>query len=514
MKNLIFFISLFTLSVFADSQSNYSYGKWDVTLSSMPGARSGFSAVAYHDSIYVLGGFCNLASPENVSPVDVYVPATDTWVAGITEFPFPRGCPNACLIGDKIYAFGGSRISGGGDSFSAFDSLHIYDIQSNRWERGQCLPVELSYFAADTLNGKIYVAGGGGSGYSIFNTLYEYNPELDEWTEKASMSTSRWGTFARSWNGKLYVFGGYAGSGWTISRSIEVYDPETDEWTNLTPATTPRTSGAIFLLDGQLYITGGYHNPSATSYNHTKIISRYDIVTDTWFDFFHQGDDIPDGRRFPAHTMIDDTFYLLGGGGDEDIMNNIWSYSLKSIRQDLTLRDTVFSAENIETDLAYYFSTAPGEELSYSICPGYDEDMLCASVSGSILNIEKLTQEIGSTEIAVNVFNSKDTISSNYFTIDVPVGIRAFKERRFSVYPIPANNYLYVNISSQTEDHLDVYMVDLLGKKTMVGSFHLMNSNNTFSIDLDKFGLRTGMYMLQIQGKNKGYPFVRVMVSE
>ncbi|MGC9343418.1 MAG: Kelch repeat-containing protein, partial [Bacteroidales bacterium] len=277
MKHLYIFISLFLFPVLVYSQCNYSYGKWDTTLSSMPGARSSCSALVYHDSIFVLGGLRNMAAPECVSQVDVYVPATDTWITGITEFPFPRGCQHACLVGDKIYAFGGSRVSG--ESLTAFDSLHIYDIQSNSWEKGQCLPVEIGYFAADTINGKVYVAGGGGSGYSIFNSLYEYDPELDNWTEKASMSTSRWGTFARSWKGKLYVFGGYAGSDWTISRTIEVYDPETDEWTNLSSAITPRTSGSMFLLDGKLYVIGGYYNPSSTSYNHTKIISMYDIAT-------------------------------------------------------------------------------------------------------------------------------------------------------------------------------------------------------------------------------------------
>ena len=60
--------------VFVFSQCDFSYGKWDATLSKMPSARSSFSAVAYHDSIYVLGGFRNLAAPENVSSVDVYVP--------------------------------------------------------------------------------------------------------------------------------------------------------------------------------------------------------------------------------------------------------------------------------------------------------------------------------------------------------------------------------------------------------------------------------------------------------
>lgn len=111
MKKYIYLICIaiiFPVSVLP--QCNYSYGKWDTTLSSMPAARSSFSALVYHDTIYILGGFTNsLEAVGFAGTVDAYIPATDTWITGISEMPFPRGCPNACLIGDKIYAFGGAR---------------------------------------------------------------------------------------------------------------------------------------------------------------------------------------------------------------------------------------------------------------------------------------------------------------------------------------------------------------------------------------------------------------------
>lgn len=499
MKNYILIFSLSIFPLVAFSQCNYSYGKWDTTISAMPSARSSFSAVSYHDSIYIIGGFKNLGAVENVNSVNVYVPATDTWISGITEFPFPRGCPNACLIGDKIHAFGGARITVDGESYTAFDSLHIYNIKSNSWERGQCLPVEISYFAADTLNGKIYVAGGGGSGYSIYNSLYEYNPELDEWTEKASMNTSRYGSCARSWNGRLYVFGGYTGSNWTISRTIEVYDPETDEWTNLTSAITPRTSGSMFLLDGQLFVIGGYHNPSSTSYNHTKIISRYDIATDTWFDFFHQGDNIPDGRRFSANAILDDKFYFLGGGGDEDIMNNMWSYSLKSIQQIKAIKDTALGTENIVIDLAPYFIST-GEVLSYSICPGYDEELIGASIENSVLTIDVLKQGGGSTDITVNVFNSEDTISSNAFSLNTPLGIRTYNENRLSVYPNPALGKAAIKYDMTEAGKVSLKIYNSTGQEIEVFNLERTDTNDC-RFEWNVEGYSNGLYFVVLKTK-------------
>ncbi|MBN1117486.1 MAG: T9SS type A sorting domain-containing protein [Bacteroidales bacterium] len=463
MKKRILLISLLLFSILAYSQCDYAFGKWNTTHSAMPSARSSFSAIAYHDSIYVLGGFRNLAAPENVSSVDVYIPASNTWLTGVTEFPFPRGCMNACLIRDKIYAFGGSRISGGGESYTAYDSLHIYNIKSNTWERGQCLPEALAYFAADTLNGKIYVVGGGGSGYVMKSTLYLYDPELDEWTQKASLSAERWGASARSWNGKLYLFGGYTGSNWTITKSLEVYDPVTNEWTELTGSTIQRTSMVMYLFNGQLFVMGGYE--SSTS-NQTKIISRYDIASDTWFNFFHEGDNMPEGRRLSASTVLDDKLYFFGGGA-ADIMGNAWSYTLKSISQVKEIQDSNLVTESIELDFDDFFSSTLDDVIQYSICDGYDEEMIDVSLENSTLTIDKLSSTEGNTELSVNVFNSLDTVSSNVFTIELPGNSQIHFENahQLRVYPNPASNMVSINFEITHTAQVILKIYNLLGQK-------------------------------------------------
>jgi hypothetical protein len=287
-----------------------------------------------------------------------------------------------------------------------------------------------------------------------------------------------------------------------------VYDPETDEWTNLTSAITPRTSGSMFLLDGQLYVIGGYNNPSSTSYNHTRIISKYDIPTDTWFDFFQPGDDLPDGRRFSANAMHDGKFYFLGGGGDEDIMDQIWSYTLKDIRQNVEIRDTVLGSERIEIDLSEYFSSILEEALEYEICPGYNEELIAASIENSILRIDRLEQA-GSTDITLNVFGTEDTISSNTFSVENPVGIQTYGVQRLLVYPNPASVTTAIRYSTAEAGTVSVEIYNPLGQ--LVESIRMQNiaaGDHQFEWNVE--GYRDGLYLIVL--KNGSLASVRKLV--
>jgi hypothetical protein len=465
----------------------------------MQSTRSSFSALSYHDSIFIVGGFTNnLADIKNAVSVDVYVPATDTWINGVTEFPFPRGCPNACLIGDKIYAFGGAHIDG--ENLIMFDTLQIYDIKSDSWTTGANLPAPRSYFGADTLDGKIYVAGGG-TGWNLKNTLYVYDPVLDEWSVKAPMNYKRWNPSAKSWNGKFYVFGGYAGSSWTISKTIEVYDPQTDEWTLLTNAITPRTGQNMFLHDDQFYVIGGYHAYSG-NYIHTNIISRYDLSTNSWYDFLQPGDAIPDGRRLSASTTLNEKFYLLGGGSD-DLTNSIWSYSLKDIRQYLAIKDTLIEVESLEMDLSEYFSSVVEEETKFSVCPGFNEELIGISVENSILTIENVASADGSTEIIINALNSQDTISSNTITVDVnyipqDVGLRTHSLSPISVYPNPASDVVVINCNGIIPGLTSLEVYNALGQ--LIEHVKLENSApGTQSIELNIEEYVKGLYFIVLK---------------
>ena len=374
-KSILFFTSIFISPLISFSQCDYSYGKWDTSLSSMPVDRFISPTVVYNDSIYLIGGIRNsMTTTEYISSIDVYDPANDSWDIGITELPSHIEFSNACMIDDKIYVIGGMQLTD--DAPKIYDSVYIYDIHADSWETGQSMPAAVSVFGADTINGKIYVAGGGSDNWGIVRSLYVYDPLLDEWTEKAPMNVSRRAQCAQSWNGKLYVFGGYSGSSWSVSNSIEVYDPEQDQWTLLTPAQTPRTIMGMSLFDNQLLVIGGVHGYSGSTYYYTDFISGYDLSSDKWLEFHSPGDNIPAKRQWPATACINDKVYIFGGTLDGITQDNVWVYSLKSIRQKKEIMDTLLESENIEINLEDYFSSTGEEELNFSICEGYNEEVI------------------------------------------------------------------------------------------------------------------------------------------
>lgn len=437
-RSILFFISIFISSLIAFSQCDYSYGKWDTSLSSMHVDRAAFPSVIYHDSVFLFGGVrFSETGMEQIKSVDVYDPAHDTWNIKITELPSQYVYSNACQLEDKIYIMGARHVID--NETRIHDSVYIYDIHADSWEAGQSIPNAVAGFGADTINGKIYVAGGGTDNWGVVSSLYVYDPLLDEWTEKAAMNVSRRAPCAQSWNGKLYVFGGYSGPDWIVSNSIEVYDPEQDQWTLLTPSFTPSTIMGMSLFDNQLLVIGGVHGYSGSTYNYTDFISGYHLSSDSWLEFHSSGDNIPAKRQFPATACMNDKVYVFGGMLDGISRDNVWAYSLKSIRQYKEIEDIVFDSESIEINLSDYFSSIGEEELKYSICEGYNEEVIDASIDNSILLIERQTQDVASTEIVVNACNTEDTVSSNSFNIQLPVGIQNLSIHKLSVYPNPAS---------------------------------------------------------------------------
>ena len=496
MKHYTFlFISLIIFPAYVYTQCDYSYGKWDTTLSKMPVDRALFSAVTYNDSIYILGGFRinNEGTREYISSVDIYIPATDTWISGITDLPFARLCTYACLLDNKIYVMGGAQIVG--EDPVTYDSLNIYDIQTNTWEKGKSLPAKRGYFGADTIKGKIYLTGGLTDNWIVEKSMYVYDPVLDEWTEKASMNATRYGTCAKSCNGKLYVSGGISGT-WEVQKSIEAYDPESDQWTLLTNEPAPRASMDVSLVGDYLFAIGGFQAFSGSGYIYKDIISRYDPSSDSWLNFLQQEDKIPNERLYPASIFINDKIYLFGGSKDGVTFDNVWSYSLKSIRQTKEFKDTVISSESIEINLSDYFSTTEDEAMNFNICPGYNEAVIDPRLENSTLIIEKLGAAGESTELAVNVFDALDTVSSNTFIISFPpLELQNHPMNQLSVYPNPVHELLTIEHPDYLNETIAAKIMDMSGRIIWTQKIE----KSVTSIDVSSF--EEGIYFLQIAGK-------------
>ena len=190
------------------------------TLTDMPTARLGLTAVPVDGKIYVIGGW-GAGSFESV--VEVYDPATDTWE---TKAPLPSAIGDGGFAGfeGKVYMFGGTR----GPNRNTGDT-QVYDPVADQWETKASMPSARLFPSATVLDGKFYVLG---SNLPTTDTVDVYDPNTDTWAEGLTMPTARGGLSAVTLNGKIYAIGGHTGVTWetvgTVYDTVEVYTPQTD----------------------------------------------------------------------------------------------------------------------------------------------------------------------------------------------------------------------------------------------------------------------------------------------
>ena len=87
-----------------DPDANGGFGAWTTKPSVMPHPRSQSAAAILNDKVYIIGGI--IADLGDISTVDVYDPALDTWTT-VASMPTARDLLGAAVVDDAIYAVGG-----------------------------------------------------------------------------------------------------------------------------------------------------------------------------------------------------------------------------------------------------------------------------------------------------------------------------------------------------------------------------------------------------------------------
>jgi N-acetylneuraminic acid mutarotase len=218
----------------------------------MPNPRQVFAVAVYQNKIYCLGGTTDdshwgtteYSHYSNV--IDVYDPATDTWVTK-HNMPTARLGLQANVVNGKIYLIGGLPQS---------DLNEVYDPANNTWETKAPLPNSTGGFASAVVNNKIYSVGTYYNG-SYVSTTQIYDPDTNTWSTGAplpssineggySVAAATTGIMAPK---RIYVYDGL---------SLQVYDPQNDSWTFAADHLPIRNRAAIGVVNDMLYVIGGY----------------------------------------------------------------------------------------------------------------------------------------------------------------------------------------------------------------------------------------------------------------
>ena len=150
----------------------------------MPERRTEVSATTDGEFVYVLGGFGKGRSAPRA--VYVYDPNTDSWTitARLLE-----GVNHAGLVylDGRLFVVGGYREN----SFTAVDTLRIYDLTKKTWSEGALMPTPRGALAVTVLFGRIHAIGGTGPKRISVNAHEVYEPDTDSWSTRAPLPTAR-----------------------------------------------------------------------------------------------------------------------------------------------------------------------------------------------------------------------------------------------------------------------------------------------------------------------------------
>ncbi len=202
----------------------------------LPWTGSAVSTAVIGGKLYAAGG---LAGGTTSDLCAVYDPATNAWQPR-ASLPFHQGRHHAAsgTDGQRFYIFGGKGFGSGdsGQAANGFNSVEIYDPQTNAWSLSQLLPslAPLPVARSDMGRavfwaGEFYVMGGetlngvGATPQKTYARVDAYNPATNVWRLEASLPTARHGISPALFQGRIFVAGGAPAAGLSTSLKFESF---------------------------------------------------------------------------------------------------------------------------------------------------------------------------------------------------------------------------------------------------------------------------------------------------
>lgn len=287
-------------------------------------ALSNFGSVLKDNKIYVIGGDASFQTDawkkvqyEKVDPtmeeyirelkfqysgqmyngnLMVYDINTNQWETSLLKFR-KRAFHNLNEYNDKIFVFGGKRVSVNGVFEYLDDKMEVLDINKQTITVDNTNPHQAATFASFTYNNSLIVMGGsvkmndnGIKKYS--DKVHLYDLSSGYWYELAAMPIAKEASGILIKN-KIYLFGGFNGK--PLS-AIESFDLVSEKWKTEGDMFSTLSNPAITSNDGLVYL---FENGKIYTYNiNTKELKEYLI-------------DLP--MKASELFFYNDKLYLLGG---------------------------------------------------------------------------------------------------------------------------------------------------------------------------------------------------------
>jgi Galactose oxidase, central domain/Kelch motif len=240
-----------SMSTAAVERFDLSHRTWTLSLS-LPHPLNHMSAIGYHGSLYVVGGY---SQPGDTSAGAVrdfwrFDPTADIWRA-LPPAPIARAAAGAAVLGHRLYVAGGRS-----DTSTTIATTAIYDFDTGRWSLGPPLHHAREHVAAVAAGGAVWLLGGRALGQGNFADVERLRPGARSWQRMRPMPIPRSSFQAVDAAGTVVVVGG-EGNGATFGE-VDALDPATDRWTRLADLPHPRHGLGLVASGSLVYaIEGG-----------------------------------------------------------------------------------------------------------------------------------------------------------------------------------------------------------------------------------------------------------------
>ena len=228
--------------------------------------------------IYVCGGCVAWISATD--QLAKYNPISNTWTS-LTHMPQGRHHAGSGTDGKKFYLFGG-RAGAGGVVEDGSNTVQIYDPATDTWVSSDTpgssiAPVpqmRSGSMRIPYINGEFYYIGGetldqpGATTNGVYDRVDIYNPASNTWRLGTPMPTARHGIFPLLVSGRIYVASGALHSAYNLSSILEIYQP-----TDIGPFSTeieaangsarlrfPTASGKTYGVEKRAVFSSGWAN--------------------------------------------------------------------------------------------------------------------------------------------------------------------------------------------------------------------------------------------------------------
>ena len=234
--------------------------KWS-QLANIPHPTINLALAAVKGKIYAFGG--DRFKDTNRE----YDPVSNSWKI-LESMPTARQHIDCGIFGEEIYVMGGLT------SWKNITKKHeAYNVISDSWSEKAALPSLRNNAAVVTLDSLIYVIGGAGTKENIWGdilTVETYNVNNDRWEQKNDLPLLLFKPAAITVNNEIMILGGQTlidGEN-DCSDKVFIYNPETDSWIETTPLPTKNVFFGCASVENKIYVIGGTigGNPDWESY--------------------------------------------------------------------------------------------------------------------------------------------------------------------------------------------------------------------------------------------------------